>query len=80
MKHQYSSTHDQLNEEWIKKTTDKEKNILKKWRGFLGNSYLKEIKWGKKVYLKIQKYIFYLNHLVKQSQTAISFKHSAMLQ
>ena len=34
VKHQYSSTHDQLNEKWIKKTTDKEKkNILKKMEG-----------------------------------------------
>ena len=53
VKHQYSSTHDQLNEKWIKKTTNKEKKYFKKkWRGFLGNSYLKEINWGKKVYLK----------------------------
>ena len=53
VKHQYSSSHDQLNEQWIKKTTDKEKKYFKqKWRGFVGNSYLKDIKWGDKVFLK----------------------------
>ena len=30
VKHQYSSSHDQLDEQWLKKTTEKEKNILKK--------------------------------------------------
>tara|TARA_B100000242_G_scaffold212289_1_gene154471 strand:- start:161 stop:1732 length:1572 start_codon:yes stop_codon:yes gene_type:complete len=53
VKHQYSSSHDQLDENWVKKTTEREKKYFKKkWRGFLGNTYLKEIKWGNKVYLE----------------------------
>ncbi len=52
VQHQYSSSHDQLDETWVKKTTEKEKKYFKKkWRGFLGNSYLKEIEWGNKIYL-----------------------------
>ena len=53
VKHQYSSSHDQLEEKWVKQTTEKEKKYFKKkWRGFLGNAYLKEIKWGSKIYLE----------------------------
>ena len=53
VKHQYSSSHDQLDEQWIKRTTEKEKIYFKKkWRGFIGNAYLKDIKWGDKVFLK----------------------------
>ena len=53
VKHQYSSSHDQLDENWVKRKTEKEKKYFKKkWRGFLGNAYLKDIEWGKKVYLK----------------------------
>ena len=56
VQHQYSSSHDQLDERWIKKTTEKEKKYFKKkWRGFLGNGYLKEIKWGGKVHLEDSK-------------------------
>ena len=56
IKHQYSSSHDQLNEQWIKKTTENEKKYFKKkWRGFIGNSYLKDIKWGNKVFLESPK-------------------------
>ena len=53
VKHQYSSSHDQLDEYWIKRTTENEKKYFKKkWRGYIGNSYLKDIKWGNKVFLK----------------------------
>ena len=53
VKHQYSSSHDQLDENWVKRKTEKEKKYFKKkWRGFLGNAYLKDIEWGKKVFLK----------------------------
>ena len=53
VEHQYSSSHDQLDEQWIKRTTEKEKIYFKKkWRGFIGNAYLKNIKWGDKVFLK----------------------------
>ena len=56
VKHQYSSSHDQLDEYWIKRTTEKEKKYFKKkWRGYLGNSYLKDINWGNKVFLKSPK-------------------------
>ena len=53
VKHQYSSSHDQLDEQWLKKTTEKEKKYFKKkWRGFNGNAYLKNIQWGRKVLLQ----------------------------
>lgn len=53
VKHQYSSSHDQLDEQWIKRITENEKKYFKKkWRGFIGNAYLKDIKWGDKVFLK----------------------------
>ena len=53
VKHQYSSSHDQLDEQWITRTTENEKKYFKKkWRGFIGNAYLKDINWGNKVFLK----------------------------
>ena len=56
VKHQYSSSHDQLDEQWIKRTTENEKKYFKKkWRGYIGNSYLKDINWGNKVFLKSPK-------------------------
>ena len=56
VKHQYSSSHDQLDEQWITRTTENEKKYFKKkWRGFIGNAYLKDINWGNKVFLKSPK-------------------------
>ena len=50
--HQYSSSHDQLDDQWVKHTTENEKKYFKKkWRGTLGNAYLKTIQWGEKVHL-----------------------------
>ena len=52
VEHQYSSSHDQLDEQWVKHTTENEKKYFKKkWRGNLGNGYLKTIQWGKKIHL-----------------------------
>tara|TARA_B100000427_G_scaffold328603_1_gene342134 strand:- start:459 stop:2198 length:1740 start_codon:yes stop_codon:yes gene_type:complete len=52
VEHQYSSSHDQLDEQWVNYTTENEKIYFKKkWRGPLGNAYLKTINWGGKVSL-----------------------------
>jgi len=57
VKHQYSSSHDQLDSNWITKTVNKEKKYFKKkWRGYKGNAYLKDINWGEKIYLNEPKY------------------------
>ena len=50
VQHQYSSSHDQLDEKWVKKTTEKEKNILKKNGGdFLAIATLKKLNGEKRV-------------------------------
>ena len=57
VKHKYSSSHEQLDQDWINSTVKNEKNYFKKkWRGYKGNFYLKDIKWGAKVHLLQTKY------------------------
>lgn len=71
VKHQYQASHNQLNEKWVKNTTEKENAYFnRKWRGYLGNKYIKDIPWGQKVNLieaKASK-VFEFNH-VKNSYT-----------